>query len=642
MSARARKSRKRAVTVRDALEMVQLADLEVSPDGKRVLYTRSDYRPDEKSRASSIWCIALDGGPPRRLTRGPRDEQPRWSPDGATVAFVRKAEEDPKCTLCLLPFGPGECSDLTELDAVPRQLRFTPSGKRLSYIAASPDPTAVRERKEKGDDARVFIEDEEQLRLWTLSVTSGRPKPVSPEDLTICDYDWLPGSDNRAVVTSTDSPRPDAAYLQARLGILDTTKGRISEPWAEGSGVSIPPRVSGPRVSPDGRFVAFIGGTQTSPLADQPYVLELETGEVVSLASGMQVSAMDLQWTPDAGVLLVLLGEGVETALYATDAASRWALRRVCGGLPSSVDYIRAAGGGTVVGVGQDVHRAPELWAARTDESKARALTEINEAVGQLTIGRTSTIEWASTEGLSIEGLLTLPPGFKPGAPHPTVLLVHGGPAGRFRTDVGLAPRQLLAAQGYVVLSPNPRGSSGYGESFLMGNVRDWGGGDYRDLMAGLDHLIEKGIADPERLGIYGASYGGYMTAWTITQTNRFKAAVCQCGLTNLYSMFAQTDITPGFMELYFGGSPYDDPEPYHARSAMTRVNNVTTPTLLLHGDQDVRVPIAQSYELYWALRRRGVDTQFVIYPREPHSNVELFHQADLLQRVVEWFGRYL
>ena len=163
-----------------------------------------------------------------------------------------------------------------------------------------------------------------------------------------------------------------------------------------------------------------------------------------------------------------------------------------------------------------------------------------------------------------------------------------------------------------------------------------------RDLMAGLDHLIEKGIADPERLGIYGASYGGYMTVWTITQTNRFKAAVCQCGLTNLYSMFAQTDITPGFMELYFGGSPYDDPELYHARSAMSHVNNVTTPTLLLHGDQDVRVPIAQSYELHWALKHQGVDTQFVIYPREPHSNVELFHQADLLQRVVEWFGRYL
>lgn len=642
MSARTRKAHKRAVTVRDALETVQLADIEVSPDGERVVYLRSDYRADEKSRANSIWCIALDGGPSRRLTRGPRDEQPWWSPDGATVAFVRKAEEGPRCTVCLLPFGPGECSDLAELETVPKQLRFTPSGKRLSYIAANPDPRPVRERKEKGDDARVFIEDEKHLRLWTLSMASGKQKAVSPEDLTICDYEWLPGGDDRAVVTYTDSPRADAAYLQARLGVLDVKKGRISEPWAEGSEVSIHPRAGAPRVSPDGRFVAFIGGTQTSPLADQPYVLDTQTGAVVSLAAGMQVSAMDLQWTPDTDTLLVLLGEGVDSTLYATDAASEWGLRRVCGGLPSSIDCIRAAGGETVVGVGQDVRRAPELWAARLGESKARVLTEINAAVGQLTLGRTSTIEWGSTEGLSIEGLLTLPPGFKPGAPYPTVLIVHGGPAGRFRTDVGLAPRQLLAAQGYVVLSPNPRGSSGYGESFLMGNVRDWGGGDYRDLMAGLDHLIEKGIADPDHLGIYGASYGGYMTAWTITQTDRFRAAVCQCGLTNLYSMFAQTDITPGFMELYFGGSPYDDPELYHARSAMSHVNNVTTPTLLLHGDQDIRVPIAQSYELYWALKHRGVDTQFVIYPREPHSNVELFHQADLLQRVVEWFGRYL
>lgn len=642
MSAGGRKTGKRTVTVRDAQAMVQLADVGVSPDGERVVYTRSDYRAGEKSRASSIWFVAAGGGPPRRLTRGPRDAQPTWSPDGTTIAFVRKAEEGPRCTVCLLPFGPGECCDLTELESVPRQLRFTPSGKRLSYIAAAPDPRPVRERKEKGDDARVFVEDEKQLRLWTLSTASGKQKVVSPEDVTICDYDWIPGSDNRAVVTCTDNPRPDAAYLQARLAILDVKKGHISEPWAGTSEGSVHPRVTGPRISPEGRFVAFIGGTQTSPLADQPYVLDLETGAVIFLASGMQVSAMDLQWVPDTGTLLVLLAEGVDSALYAADAASEWALLRVCRGLPSSVDCLRAAGGGTVVGVGQDVRRAPELWAARTGESKARALTEVNRAVGQLTIGRTSTIEWVSTEGLSIEGLLTLPPGFKPGAPYPTVLIVHGGPAGRFRTDVGLAPRQLLAAQGYVVLSPNPRGSSGYGEGFLMGNVRDWGGGDYRDLMAGLDHLIEKGIADPERLGIYGASYGGYMTAWTITQTDRFKAAVCQCGLTNLYSMFAQTDITPGFMELYFGGSPYDDPEPFHARSAMAHVTNLSTPTLLLHGDQDVRVPIAQSYELYWALKHGGVDTEFVIYPREPHSIAELFHQADLLERVIAWFGRYL
>ena len=142
----------------------------------------------------------------------------RWSPDGATVAFVRKAEEGPRCTVCLLPFGPGECCDLTELESVPRQLRFTPSGKRLSYIAAAPDPRPVRERKEKGDDARVFIEDEKHLRLWTLSVASGKQKAVSPEGLTICDYDWLPGSDNRALVTYTDSPRADAAYLQAAWG----------------------------------------------------------------------------------------------------------------------------------------------------------------------------------------------------------------------------------------------------------------------------------------------------------------------------------------------------------------------------------------------------------------------------------------
>jgi dipeptidyl aminopeptidase/acylaminoacyl peptidase len=160
--------------------------------------------------------------------------------------------------------------------------------------------------------------------------------------------------------------------------------------------------------------------------------------------------------------------------------------------------------------------------------------------------------------------------------------------------------------------------------------------------MGGLDLLIEQGIADPERLGIYGASYGGYMTAWTVTQTDRFQAAVCQCGITDLFSFHGQTDITPRFLEMYFRASPYDDPELYRAHSAMTHIKQVKTPTLFLHGEQDVRVPIPQSYEMYWGLRHVGVDTEFVIYPREGHGILETPHQRDMYTRIVEWFDRYL
>jgi dipeptidyl aminopeptidase/acylaminoacyl peptidase len=233
------------------------------------------------------------------------------------------------------------------------------------------------------------------------------------------------------------------------------------------------------------------------------------------------------------------------------------------------------------------------------------------------------------------------PAGYRKGHPYPTILIIHGGPPGRFRSDLGLLPFQLLAAAGYVVLAPNPRGSSGYGEAFAKANFEDWGGGDYRDLMAGVDHLITLGVADPKRLGVWGGSYGGYMTAWVVSQTDRFRAAICQCGLTNLFSFNGQTDI-PGFLQYYFGANPYDDPERFRARSALTFIQQVQTPTLFLHGEQDVRVPIAQSHEMYWGVRHMGVDTEFVIYPREGHGIAETPHQRDLYRRALEWFQQRL
>jgi dipeptidyl aminopeptidase/acylaminoacyl peptidase len=285
--------------------------------------------------------------------------------------------------------------------------------------------------------------------------------------------------------------------------------------------------------------------------------------------------------------------------------------------------------------------QAPELYRCDLCGGAARRLTHLNAAAEKLALGRSEIIRWPSSDGLEIEGQVVYPPGYRKGRAYPAILIIHGGPPGRFRSDLGLLPFQLLAAAGYLVLAPNPRGSSGYGEDFAKANFEDWGGGDYRDLMAGVDHLIEQGLADPKRLGVWGASYGGYMTAWVVSQTDRFRAAICQCGLTNLFSFNGQTDI-PSFLQYYLGASPYDDPERFRARSALTFIRQVRTPTLFLHGEQDVRVPIAQSYEMYWGVRHMGVDTEFVIYPREGHGIGETPHQRDLYGRALEWFKQRL
>jgi dipeptidyl aminopeptidase/acylaminoacyl peptidase len=256
-------------------------------------------------------------------------------------------------------------------------------------------------------------------------------------------------------------------------------------------------------------------------------------------------------------------------------------------------------------------------------------------------------MSWKAPDGKDLEALVTYPVDYKEGTRVPLVVVVHGGPAGVFtRGYIGtLTPYPVagFAARGYAVLRVNPRGSSGYGFDFRNANFQDWGGGDYRDIMSGVDALIARGVADEGRMGIMGWSYGGYMTSWVITQTQRFKAASVGAGVTNLVSFTGTADI-PGFIPDYFGGEFWDEGgvDRWRAHSAMFQVQNVKTPTLIQHGEADLRVPVSQGYELYNALRRRGVPTRMVVYPRQPHGLQEPKFIEDAMRRNLEWFDRWV
>ena len=632
-----RRTKRPRVTIEAALKLVGLSALRVSPGGQQVAFVRSMLRKNEKTRATSIWTVRSDGDAAKQLTRGPSDEQPCWSPDGKTLAFARKDDKEKPPQVFLLPLDGGEPRRLTSLDSAPEALRFLPSGRRLSFLAQTADNKAMGKRKERGDDARVFVSDEKPKRLWTASVKSGNPKACSPQDLAVWEYDWLPDGESAAVIY-TEEPRLDAVYFRSRVGLVRAKTGKIR------TLTDAVCRASGLRVSPDGKLLALVCGKKSdTPRGGQAWIADIESGQTTCLTPGLPATVQSIEWLPDCSGLLLLIAKGLRSALCVVDLGTPGELRPVCESLPTSIDGLcLASDGRRVFGVGEDLEAAPEVWLADVGSDESVKLTNENASAGRLRLGRSSVARWHSTEDFDIEGIVTLPPGFRKGRKYPTILQIHGGPAGRFREDFGLLPRQLLASEGYVVLMANPRGSSGYGPDFELANLQDWGGGDFRDLMTGLDALIQQGIADPDRLGVYGASYGGYMTAWTVTQTDRFKAAICQCGLSNLYSFHGQTDITPSFLELYMGASPYEDPERYRAHSAMTHINQVTTPTLFLHGERDVRVPIAQSYEMYWGLRHVGVDTEFVIYPREGHGIGETPHRRDLYGRVVGWLGKYL
>jgi dipeptidyl aminopeptidase/acylaminoacyl peptidase len=262
-----------------------------------------------------------------------------------------------------------------------------------------------------------------------------------------------------------------------------------------------------------------------------------------------------------------------------------------------------------------------------------------------LPLGDTKLVKWKSTDGLEVEGLLTYPVGYKAGVKVPLILNIHGGPAGVFTETYlgrfGIYPLATFAARGYAVLRPNPRGSSGYGRKFRFLNLNDWGGKDYEDLMTGVDHVIAMGVADPERLAVMGWSYGGYMTSWIIGHTKRFKAAVVGAGVTNLWSFTGTADI-PSFLPDYFSGQPWDNFEAYRKHSPMTYVKGATTPTLILHGDADLRVPLSQGYELYSALKQQGLKTQMVVYPRMPHGPREPKFILDIMERHLDWVERHV
>jgi dipeptidyl aminopeptidase/acylaminoacyl peptidase len=258
---------------------------------------------------------------------------------------------------------------------------------------------------------------------------------------------------------------------------------------------------------------------------------------------------------------------------------------------------------------------------------------------------RTDTIRWKSVDGLEIEALLTYPPGFQKGQRYPLLLNIHGGPAGVFTESFlggpGIYPLATMAERGYVILRANIRGSSNYGRNFRFANYNDWGGKDYQDLMTGVDHVIKMGVADPAKLGVMGWSYGGYMTSWIVTQTKRFKAAAVGAGVTNLFSFTGTSDI-PGFLPDSFSGEPWENLAAYEKHSAMFQVKGVATPTLVLHGEADLRVPASQGYEFYNALKRQSVITEMVVYPRMPHGPAEPKFQIDLMQRHLAWMDKYV
>ncbi len=643
---------KRPATFDDVLGIKAIQAATVSPDGAHVLYTVAQWEPEQErmERRTRVWKVATSGSSPaRQITFGERgDSQPQWSPDGKSISFVSaRGNAEAKSQIYLLPADGGEAWKLTDAKENINSYSWSPDSARIAYVSTEPRSAEEEANIKKRDDERVFEGDFRYGHAWVVDVaTKASTRITQGTSYTLQGApSWSPDGKRFAFAGAT-TPMLRDNRRDIYVATLDTKQvEKISTNW--GTDAS-------PRWSPDGRTIAWVtepntttalpDGTASSVILQGQLALYDVTAKTIknTATPTFDTDAGNPIWTNEGTRVLFLSGKRAYNEAFAFDVTTgrytQLTTRRTINGTSVSHD------GKTIVLTMDAPNSATEIYVTDPSFTNPRRLTNTNPQLAEVSQGETEVVTWKSSDGVEVEGVLLKPVNFESGKRYPTLVVAHGGPAGAFVNGFrlgGLEGGQVYAGKGWAVFYPNPRGSSNYGQKTLAANVNDWGGGDYRDIMTGVDALVARGIADPGKLAHIGWSYGGYMTAWVITQTSRFKAAMVGAGLTNMWSMYGTNDI-PSVLIAYFGGIPNKQTLPlYLDRSAMTHIDKATTPTLILHGANDERVPVGQAYELYRGLKDRGKATELVFYPREGHGIQEYYHQKDRLERIYNWVTKY-
>ena len=625
----------RLLTPEASLSLRSISDLQFSPDGNRLAFVITEPAKGER-RARHIWLYDKQSGSLRQFTYSAKsDFLPRWSPDGKQLAFL--SDRDDQQQVYTMRANGGEASALTKGKRDVQNFAWSPDGKQIAFLA--PDPkTEAEEKKEKDkDDARVVDKEDKRARLWLVTLDTGEPKALTDPKWKISEAVWHPAGTG-LVLSATDHPESDQNTERIFFFRLwDTVNG--DRKAVDSMTQVLAPR--GPfgniRIAADGRRMAFVGCREDGP-TPHDLILAHHGDKATQNLSGASVDrpVLDHRWSKDGG-LLAVVGDGFRTKLVAFTAEG--ALKDVPA-TPANPNAFAVSDSGEIAFAGQTATTPQELW-LWDQKGPPNQISHLNDSWKLYTLSAPEFYKYKSFDGLDIEAALLKPLGYDGKSKLPLVALIHGGPTGAWQDSVEIWG-QLLAAHGYAVFYPNIRGSSGYGEKFIEMNRGDWGGGDYRDVMAGVDDLIARGIADPEKLAIGGWSYGGYMSEWAITQTTRFKAAFSGAGLSNLISEYG-TEQGPSYDE-WFYGVPYE-PEKvagFLNSSPVVNLRNAKTPTLILQGDADPVDPPGQSQELYRGLKRYGVETELVVYPREPHGFHEEKHLLDRLNRILAWYDKHL
>jgi dipeptidyl aminopeptidase/acylaminoacyl peptidase len=618
-------SQKKPLTPELTLQRYNLSDLQLSPDGNNIAFVLSHPVEGDKYKRN-IWILNTAKKELRPFTTSEKsDSRPRWSPDGKTLAFLSSRQE--KMQIYLIPFDGGEARALTEGKTDVDSFEWSPDGRHIAFLSPRPDTQEEEKMKKEKNDARVIDQDVRNPRLSIIDIETRKIRKLTEEKWRISNFLWMPDG-KQIIISATDHPQPE--LFTDKIYSLEVQNGemkKIIQP--EGPFGSI-------KVSPEGTTLSFTGSGADGPTSHDLFLVSLSGGKPRNItASSIDRPIYSYIWQKN-GLILALAATGYTRTFYSISQDGKIKKQRKFEVQPGSF----AASQKLLAFVGETSVQAPELWIS-AGEGPVEKVSHFNEIWDDVDLIKPEVFTYKSFDGVDIEAALLKPAASREGARVPLVVLIHGGPTGVW-SDRFNSWGQLLADRGFAVFCPNIRGSVGYGYEFMIMNRRDWGGADFKDVIAGVDYLVRQGIADPDRLGIGGWSYGGYMAAWAVTQTDRFKASVSGAPMTDLALEYGAESNSINAYDTWFMGTPYENLDLFIERSPMTYVKNVKTPTLILCGENDSTDPIAQCYQFHRGLKRYGVETDFVVYPREGHGIREEKHRIDVLNRMVDWFEKYV
>ena len=628
-------------TPKESMKIKSISQTDISHDGKYAAYVVREAIMEEKKSEylNQIWVTNLVTKENYQYTYNLKSSMsPKFSPDGKKIAFL--SSRSGKNQVWIMNTHGGEARKLTNEKKGVRSIKWSPDGKKISFLKNDDDTEEEKKSKENKTDVILVDKNFKYSHIYTYNLDEDSVFQITNGNFSVNNFDYSPDG-KKIIFSHQEDTNINTGFINTDISIIESNgkniKFLIQRPGLD----------SNPIFSGDGNKFAFIssGGKQESIGLRDVYIYNLKSDEIKKLSNTPNRDSNIISWTSDDKNLIISESINTTSQILLLPANGEqfisWSSKKYKEGVITSI--VKSKKSDKIILCYEKLDSPVELYITNSNYPSFTKLTDIND-FDFPKLSKTEIITWISSDGMEIEGILTYPKNYKKGMRYPVILQIHGGPRGvfsqRFNGRPGIYMTEYFSEKGYVTIKPNPRGSTGYGKDFRYANYKDWGYGDYEDVVSGVDKVIEMGIGDPNNQFVMGWSYGGYLTSFIVTKTNRFKAASMGAGLPNLISMVTTTDIQD-YLVAHMGSEFWNDYETYEKHSAIYQIKNTTTPTQIIHGANDLRVPFTQGQEFYRALDRLGVDTEMVVYPRTPHGPREPKFLMDVSDRILTWFEKY-